>query len=79
MSNRNLPMFPVTSTRQFVDGHSNPITEQKTTGGFTKFEQGVFLIAQGLCESGLYKIQEIGGFAVQITENIFDRMESEEK
>jgi hypothetical protein len=66
-NNRHSPMFPSTTTTP---------DKQETVGGFTKFEQGVFLIAQGLCESGLYKIQEIGGFAVQITENIFDRMEN---
>lgn len=75
MRNRDLPVFPITKTIQEENPDGTLKVTQETVGGFTKFEQGAFLIAQGLCESGLYTPDEIGGKALQITEDIFDKLE----
>lgn len=77
MNNKDLPMFPVTSTTQFIDGNGNPYMEQKTIGGNTKFENAVVTIAQGLAMSGVIGIDDIGRYSIQIAKDIFDGIEKE--
>ena len=65
-------VFPVTRTISTAESMT-----QETVGGFTKLEQGAFLIAQGLVENESIDIDEVDTLAVDIANRIFDRLEKE--
>lgn len=71
MSNRFLPVFPVTETIQEGEKFT-----QRTVGGNTKFEQAVFQIAQGLAQNPNVHVDDIDMEAFEITNRIFDRIDN---
>ena len=74
MRNRDLPVFPVTTIHQTETEYN-----QGTVGGFTKLEQGAFLIAQGLAKNELISFDEVARLSVKIANDIFDSLEQENK
>lgn len=81
MSNRHDCIFPVTETIQMIDGNGNPLMEQKTIGGHTKFESTVNAIAQGYAQNTqqFTNADEAADYIIELSTKIHERLEIENK
>jgi len=79
MSNRTLSMFPATITTQFIDSKGNPVVEQRTTGGHTKFESTVNAVSQGYAQNTqqFTNTDEAADYIMELSLKIHDRLEQE--